>query len=343
MQKKICYLTIDSTKLKTNLPRLRELQKTYGVLLFHQILNKHAFLGSYIKLFILVIKLSYGFDLVIVRYPSLPIVSLVPLFFIPNLAVEHHGILEYEKLHPPKNIKYYFHLVSIYMFKKLSQRRKTINISFTDQITSFLQDTYKIKIDNIISTSNSNSKPFANHLIDKRSQNTFNLVFLCGKFHPWQGLDKIIPFLQEVSKSLNIHLTLVGLIEDKDRIQKLNWISHYDHLNSDDLDMLMQKMDVGIGPCALDRQGLIESCSLKVSYYLSRGIPSFSFYPDSRQIPYPAYLYLDQFAPNRKEVFIKFLINSKQASRESIYLKTEKLWSHDSVLSSLMEQINNIK
>ena len=132
------------------------------------------------------------------------------------------------------------------------------------------------------------------------------------------------------------------MIDNTALIQGLNWISHYENLDSGDLDSLMQKMDVGVGPCALERQGLTESCSLKVSYYLSQGIPTFSFYPDSRNIPSPAYFMLDEFDPNLETLLINYLLLTKNLSRRSIFQSTESYWSHRSVLNTYINQLNKL-
>ncbi len=157
---------------------------------------------------------------------------------------------------------------------------------------------------------------------DEREESHCHVVFLCGKFSPWQGLDRLVDAVdqaREAAKGLTVHL--IGQIDDEQRqqIDDLNLsdvIVAHGFLESEDYRQLLAKADVSIGSLAIDRRGMREAALLKIREMLAAGIPVASGHPDTAiPLDFP---YHRVFEPLTVDGLLDFAMAMKQESREEI-------------------------
>ena len=114
---------------------------------------------------------------------------------------------------------------------------------------------------------------------DKPKTNEINL-FCAAHFSYWHGIDRLIYGLSQYDMNPPVILHLVGhgpeLNTCAELVRKFNLERHiklYGFLEKEKLSQIAQVCDVGVGPMAIHRKGINESCSLKTREFCLRGLP----------------------------------------------------------------------
>lgn len=138
---------------------------------------------------------------------------------------------------------------------------------------------------------------------DRRSNDDINIVFICGTFKPWHGLERL---LNAVSRNTpgqsdnRYRIHLIGNINekqklaiDRDPICKRTFIVH-GHMIEQQYRPILEICDIGLTSFALDLQGLREAATLKVREMLAMGLPVYSGHKDASLDDQFRYFFYDQ-------------------------------------------------
>ena len=118
------------------------------------------------------------------------------------------------------------------------------------------------------------------NIIDRRSLDVPEILFVASSFSPWHGLDRLLNSLTEADGEFILHL--VGRVADKDKMIALNDSRLVLHglCDQDKISELSERAWVGLSSFALERKTMRQACTLKVREYLSRGVPVYAGYDD---------------------------------------------------------------
>ena len=163
---------------------------------------------------------------------------------------------------------------------------------------------------------------------DLRINDSVEIVFICGSFSPWHGLDRLLSAAdayeaKEGAPSINIHLIgrvpedLLNEIKNTEKRSKL--FNVHGPLVGSEYKDLISKSDVGIGSLAMDRQNLKEGATLKVRELLAMGIPVYSGHTDTALPPDFKYYKVKEFPSLEgiSEMALDMKGTSRSAVRES--------------------------
>lgn len=177
---------------------------------------------------------------------------------------------------------------------------------------------------------------------DKRIDNEINIVFMCGTFSPWHGLDLLLDSVLENLEFIqtnNVKIHLIGKVLEKEldfiKMNKLPIIL-YGLLSSEEYIKVLKKCDIGVDSLALNRKQLSEASALKVREYLAFGLPIYSAYKDT-SIPLNfEYYKIDKVDIKEMVLFAKEI---KKVSRQEVRSASEKYISKEILLKTLYDEI----
>jgi hypothetical protein len=128
-------------------------------------------------------------------------------------------------------------------------------------------------------------------ILEDRRDEDINIAFVCGKFTPWHGLDRLVQaawdYEANPSRDVRITIHLIGTLNHEqmvfvsDRVLSHSTIVCHGHKNHEEYRVILAKCDIGLGSLALDRQNLSEGTVLKVREYLALGLPVYSAFLDA--------------------------------------------------------------
>ncbi len=239
------------------------------------------------------IKIS-SYDKVIIRYVG---ADLSGVFFMKkhrNVIFEVHAIeadefkskIQYTNSLIKKLIRS-FRLVQELTFRRAIFKRAYGFITMSDEIVRGLNKIVKGKI---------NAKTIANGIdtsrIKKTGFSTFDgnhlkVVFIGSRPDSWHGIDRLVKsvnsFLSQFPEK-KIELHFIGGISindiDVDISEIKDSIIFHDLKYGNELDDIMEKMHIAVGPLALYRKKLNDVSALKTCEYTARGIPFFQAFND---------------------------------------------------------------
>lgn len=176
---------------------------------------------------------------------------------------------------------------------------------------------------------------------DSREKNTINIVFICGTFSEWHGLDLLIKAVSNNKKlddSFKVHL--IGKLnnEDSEKIKGSNNFITHGVMDKEDYIKIIEKCDVGLGSLAMFRQNLNEGSTLKVREMLALGIPVYSTHTDT-SIQDNSTFYLNDRELNIDNL-IKFSLKMKKISRETVREKSHVFISKEEIMKKLLTDFN---
>lgn len=181
---------------------------------------------------------------------------------------------------------------------------------------------------------------------DKREQSHCNVVFLCGKFSLWQGLDRLVEAVDlDRNRAVGLTIHLIGEVDDAQRQDILerglaNTVIAHGFLQRDEYSRLLAKADVSIGSLGIDRRGMREGALLKIRESLAAGIPVASGHADTA-IPHD-HKYHKVLDPMSVEQLLQFAADMKQHSREQVRASSlpyiEKVKSMRDLIAFLRER-----
>ena len=109
---------------------------------------------------------------------------------------------------------------------------------------------------------------------------SLELVWSCGRFWPWQGLDRLVDGLARSDPGLPVTVHLLG---EAPKIpanhRRVTYVLH-GLVDGSAADAIFARAHLALGTLALHRKGLREACPLKVREYLARGLPFLTAHED---------------------------------------------------------------
>ena len=108
---------------------------------------------------------------------------------------------------------------------------------------------------------------------------SLELVWSCGRFWPWQGLDRMVRGLGFAACRMPITLHLLGDPPELGPTGNLR-VARHGRIVGADADAIFTRAHLAVGTLALHRKGLREACPLKTREYLARGLPYLTAHSD---------------------------------------------------------------
>jgi glycosyltransferase involved in cell wall biosynthesis len=106
------------------------------------------------------------------------------------------------------------------------------------------------------------------------------LVWSCGRFWPWQGLDRLVEGLARSDTRLPVTVHLLGdLPTPPANHDRVTYVAH-GLVTGPAADAVFARAHLALGTLALRRKGLSEACPLKIREYLARGLPFVTAHDD---------------------------------------------------------------
>lgn len=114
----------------------------------------------------------------------------------------------------------------------------------------------------------------------KRTEDEFNVMFCCGIFTAWSGLDRLMRSVEKSNLTRKLNIILIGKIlkEDKVKMESLPknknvTIQILGSLSKEEITQYYQKVDASFGTLASFKMDMKESCPLKTRESLSYAKP----------------------------------------------------------------------
>lgn len=250
-------------------------------MMFKSFTNKYNFIPSrFIYLLKLDKYLKYNsFDICYIRYPYIDILLLKVLGTLKDTNTKiFMEIASYPIIYPEVSIKNLFKY-PLYIFDRLGLKKIHKYVYKIVSIGSPISRLFGVDVINISNGSDielvqAHTKPF-----DKSK-----IRILClASMYFYQGFDRLLNGLSNYyheSQEIEILIEFVGdgpeLVKYKNLAMKLNldkYVNFHGELNSDEIDNLSNKIDLGCSILALHRSNLNYASPLKSKEYLARGIP----------------------------------------------------------------------
>ena len=236
-----------------------------------------------------VIERNFNFDafeFVILRYPSTKDFSSRRFIkkYGHKIISEHHtneiaeyklagnSILNHFKVYLEKfNSSYYLSKVNAI-------------VGVTDEIVKLEQSkTNRLKPSFVFSNGTRFNKSY-----QKRTEDEFSIIFCCGIFTAWSGLDRLLRSVEKSNLTKKLNIILIGKIlkEENDKIASLPknkniTIQTLGPLSKEEIIPYYQKVDASFGTLASFKMDMKEACPLKTRESLSYGKPIIYAYEDS--------------------------------------------------------------
>ncbi|NTY98316.1 glycosyltransferase family 4 protein [Acinetobacter radioresistens] len=294
------------------------------------------------NLYIWLKVLSYKnqYDLILLRHMTFDPFALIFSYFLKNRISVHHA-KEIEEL---KLIRkgWKGKIVSLIevITGKISVNNSAAIIGVTQEIAAY-ENEVRSSEKKLFTYPNGIDVENIELVNDVRENNSLNIVFICGTFSEWHGLDLLIAAINKenrLDKSFKIHL--IGKLNNK-YIEMLegssNFIVH-GVMNKDEYIKVIEKCDIALGSLAMFRQNLKEGATLKVREMLALGIPVYSTHIDtSLQDNSIFYLYDEKL---NIENLYNFSLNMKKYTRSQVREDVASYIDKASILQKLVNGLN---
>lgn len=178
---------------------------------------------------------------------------------------------------------------------------------------------------------------------DDRQEGEMNVVFICGVFVSWHGLDLLIDAVDNMQTSRNdakLKIHLIGELTKEQAAALIETSTRRDiFVNHGVLDResylpILNRCNLGLTSFGLHRKGLAEAATLKVRELLAMGIPVYSGHSDTA-IPtgYPFYLVAER--PDIGQIR-QYCLDMRQVSREEVHNRSMKYISKSQMMKTLI-------
>ncbi len=288
---------------------------------------------------IYILKNQKNYDVIINRHMTFDPFVLIFGWFVKNRFTVHHA-KEIEELKLVKKNwkgKFASAVEKITGFVSLKQSKGAICV--TNDIALYQSNRANVKT---LLYPNGIDLSSIEIMEDKRIDDEVNIVFMCGTFSPWHGLDlllKIIAKNIEILEKQNIKIHLIGRVLENDLefINKNNLpINLYGLLSYEEYIKILNKCDIGLDSLALYRKNLTEAAALKAREYLAFGLPIYSGYKDTA-IP-KDFKFYEIYELNLAKIY-SFAISMKKYKREEVRASSEEYISKEILLKNLYYEL----
>jgi hypothetical protein len=126
-------------------------------------------------------------------------------------------------------------------------------------------------------------------LPDERDEFAIHAAFICGKFSPWHGLDKLLLAVDQHVEQGTPPLPIIHLIGNLTSEQKMEVSASerrkrvfrvHGLMRESEYRPILARCDIGIASLAMERENLSEGSTLKVREMLAMGLPIYSGHKD---------------------------------------------------------------
>lgn len=184
-------------------------------------------------------------------------------------------------------------------------------------------------------------------VLDRRDADHVNMVFICGKFSPWHGLDLLQAAIHEycstnVLGAVTIHL--IGSLAEMDlrHIETCDYCRGvfvvHGRVDAEFYRSILDRCDIGIASLAMFRENLTEGATLKVRELLASGIPVFSGHRDT-VVPESKDIFIVRYPPYDFKDMIDVAISAKNISREEVRDRSVDFISKFGAMSNVLRWI----
>lgn len=236
-------------------------------------LNTIILRGAY--LYFVVLRSYTKYDIILLRYlPFNPFMPLLLWSFRKKIVLVYHGKM-IDRLKTIKGKKGQIAAAFESALQKTYPREIRGIVGVTDEVAAYESKAFK----NTPNTFTYPNGTLCEDYLDKNVNNTdIQLVFLSGEFSRWQGLDRLIDWVSTSKIEFKVIIHIIGRTTptDQENIRALNQnyvrFQLHGYLKTNQYQEIIDASVAGIAPLAIDRIGVVESCSLKVREYLNNGL-----------------------------------------------------------------------
>ena len=227
-----------------------------------------------------------AFDFVILRYPSTKDFSSRRFIkkYGHKIISEHHTneLAEYKLAGNSISNNFKMFLENSNSGHYLSRVKAIVGV--TDEIVKLEQSkTNRLKPSFVFSNGTQFNKSY-----QKLTGDEFSIIFCCGIFTVWSGLDRLLRSIEKSKLTRKLNIILIGKIleEEKAKIASLSknknvTIQILGPLSKEEIIPYYQKVDASFGTLALFKKDMKEACPLKTRESLSYAKPIIYAYEDS--------------------------------------------------------------
>lgn len=221
------------------------------------------------------------YDIIIFRYTPLLIFILPFRAILRRIILIHHAKEKNEiKLFKINGIFKLIRLL-IYDIITLTLSRYIMGVAaVTNEILDFQSRRFHLTEGTNFLYPNGVSAGSVKVLEDKR-EGVPKFVMMATEYYEWHGLDVLLKMFNEFEQEYQLHI--IGAIVDDDMLQavsKSNRVLYYGKRSTEEYVDILASCDVALGSFALDKKGLTEASSIKVSEFLVSGLPVYSGHYD---------------------------------------------------------------
>lgn len=175
-------------------------------------------------------------------------------------------------------------------------------------------------------------------LIDERSGDVPELLFVASSFVPWHGLDLVLNEVKNNKSDFILHV--VGSVDknDLELCKKDHRVVTHGQLNSEQLKKLGRRCWCGLSSFALFRKGMNQACTLKVREYLDSGLPVYAGHGDSGLPGKFAFFYHGEV---KLDEILAFAKKMRSVTREQVSNAARLHISKSDILANLYKQLSS--
>jgi glycosyltransferase involved in cell wall biosynthesis len=274
-------------------------------------------------------------DCYILRYTNFDIYQFDFIRKICKPVYLIHHTLELPELKSGKGFKAFLQFSAEWFLGRFSIKSCKRNIGVTEEIYEYEEKRNNKKSERKIIYPNGVFYSTNSYIEDKRHKQLPEIVFIASYFYPWHGLDLLLNDLNNCEKNFVLHI--VGNVEksDKDIVQHDKRVKFHGHLNSAELEKLLEKAWIGLSSFSLYRKGMKQACTLKVREYLKAGIPVYAGYEDVFPNTFEFYRIGE---PSMYDI-LRFAEEVRFVSKSEVRDSAEPFISKTNLLNSLYKEI----
>ncbi len=230
---------------------------------------------------------NQGYDVVVLRYPKLPIGWRCFLRNMSACVITEHHTNELAEIRGKGGfLRGMAEKVELRLRSRLLPRVQGM-IGVTAEIADFLCAAAPLVPRRVLSNGIAVDRvPFSRHVpFDGKS---LHMVFVASCFAPWHGLDRLLRGLAVYKGDVAIHVTLIGVVPPHfmDMIHTCNHSAGVVAINcvgpqyGREMETYYAQATIGVASLALFRNGMQQACTLKAREYIARGLPFVYAYID---------------------------------------------------------------
>lgn len=287
-----------------------------------------------IRAYYWLLKNQNDFDIILIRYPLGDLIFSLFSFYIKPFYTVHHT-KEIEEINSRSGAIFKIQLFMEKFQLRLIKKKVLGFIGMTREIAEYQVDRAKLPKD--IAVYPNGVLKRLGEIKDCRSDKV-KLCCICNKEAPWHGLSNIYRQI-EASERLDFEIYFVGNFSSATkRLATDSRVNFIDHLNQDELETLLSKIDLCIGPFGLATIGLHEACPLKTRESLQQGTPVMADYKDPCFDSDFPYFLNSQF---NIDAALKFALQNRKIEKRLIAESAQQYISKEELYKKLLDFLDN--